>query len=285
MADVTVTEVVEVVTVAESVVAVTVTDSGSPGTPGPAIELQTSATHIQWKVAGAASWINLVALADLEGPAGPSIEMQTTSTHIQYRVVGGSSWADIIALSELTGEAGLAATISVGSVTTGAPGSSASVTNTGSSSAAVLDFAIPRGASGIDGVAATISIGDIATGAPGSPASVSNTGTSSAAVLDFSIPQGAGITAGVVEIDFGSTPTNEASVTVTGQTGIQTTSTVDATIMARSTADNTLSDHQFAALSMRLSVSQPVADTGFTITAYNLIGFATGRFQINWRWS
>ena len=285
MADVTVTEVVEVVTVTESVVAVTVTDSGSPGTPGPAIELQTSATHIQWKVAGAASWINLVALADLEGPAGPSIEMQTTSTHIQYRVVGGSSWADIIALSELTGEAGLAATISVGSVTTGAPGSSASVTNTGSSSAAVLDFAIPRGASGIDGVAATISIGDIATGAPGSPASVSNTGTSSAAVLDFSIPQGAGITAGVVEIDFGSTPTNEASVTVTGQTGIQTTSTVDATIMARSTADNTLSDHQFAALSMRLSVSQPVADTGFTITAYNLIGFATGRFQINWRWS
>ena len=138
MADVTVTEVVEVVTVSESVVAVTVTDSGSPGTPGPAIELQTSATHIQWKVAGAASWINLVALADLEGPAGPSIEMQTTSTHIQYRVVGGSSWADIIALSELTGEAGLAATISVGSVTTGAPGSSASVTNTGSSSAAVF---------------------------------------------------------------------------------------------------------------------------------------------------
>lgn len=299
MADVTVTEVVEVVTVAESVVAVTVTDSGSPGTPGPAIELQTSATHIQWKVAGADSWINLIALADLEGPAGQDgreVELQNNGTHIQWRYVGGS-WANLVALSSLVGASGAAATIAVGSVTTGAPGSSAAVVNSGTTAAAVFDFTIPRGAAGIDGIdgddgaAATIAVGNVTTGAPGSSATVTNVGTTGAAVFDFQIPRGqvgatgAGITAGVVEIDFGSTPTNEASVTVTGQTGIQTTSTVDATIMARSTADNTLSDHQFAALSMRLSVSQPVADTGFTITAYNLIGFATGRFQINWRWS
>lgn len=160
------------------------------GVAGPALELQTSATHIQYRAIGSDSWINLVALADLGGPAGPSIEMQTTSTHIQYRVVGGSSWADIIALSELTGEAGLAATISVGSVTTGAPGSSASVTNTGSSSAAVLDFAIPRGASGIDGVAATISVGSVTTGVPGSSAAVTNAGTANAAVFAFTIPRG-----------------------------------------------------------------------------------------------
>lgn len=47
-----------------------------------------------------------------------------------------------------TGTAGVAATISVGTVTTGAAGSSASVTNSGTSSAAVFDFTIPRGDTG-----------------------------------------------------------------------------------------------------------------------------------------
>lgn len=44
-----------------------------------------------------------------------------------------------------TGDNGAAATIAVGTVTTGAAGSSATVTNTGTSSAAVLNFTIPRG--------------------------------------------------------------------------------------------------------------------------------------------
>ena len=46
------------------------------------------------------------------------------------------------------GAAGVAATISVGSTLTSAPGSSASVVNTGSASAAVLQFTIPQGAPG-----------------------------------------------------------------------------------------------------------------------------------------
>jgi len=127
MADVTVTEVVEVVTVTESVVAVTVTDSGSPGTPGPAIELQTSATHIQWRVVGAASWINLVALADLEGPAGDD----------------GTDGVD--------GDDGAAATISLGTVSTGAPGSSVIITEGGTANARIFNFTIPRGDAGTNG--------------------------------------------------------------------------------------------------------------------------------------
>lgn len=43
------------------------------------------------------------------------------------------------------GPQGDAATISIGTVTTGAPGTSAAVTNSGSASAAVLDIVIPRG--------------------------------------------------------------------------------------------------------------------------------------------
>jgi hypothetical protein len=49
------------------------------------------------------------------------------------------------------GAAGSAATIAVGTVTTGNPGSSATVTNAGTSSAAVLNFSIPTGATGASG--------------------------------------------------------------------------------------------------------------------------------------
>ena len=110
------------------------------------------------------------------------------------------------------GADGAAATIAVGTVTTGAAGTNATVTNSGSSSAATLDFVIPRGATGAagadgadgtngtngtngtdgaDGAAATIAVGTVTTGAAGSSATVTNSGTSSAAVFDFSIPQGA----------------------------------------------------------------------------------------------
>jgi hypothetical protein len=47
-----------------------------------------------------------------------------------------------------TGPAGTAATITIGTVTTGAAGTQASVTNTGTASAAVLNFIIPQGADG-----------------------------------------------------------------------------------------------------------------------------------------
>ena len=50
------------------------------------------------------------------------------------------------------GQDGAAATIAVGSVTTGAAGSSASVTNSGTSSAATFDFTIPKGDTGQAGV-------------------------------------------------------------------------------------------------------------------------------------
>lgn len=91
------------------------------------------------------------------------------------------------------GTDGAAATIAVGSVSTGEPDSEAEVTNSGSSSAAVLDFVIPRGdtgGQGIPGEAATVSVGSTTTGAAGSSASVTNSGTSSAAVLEFTIPRG-----------------------------------------------------------------------------------------------
>ena len=97
------------------------------------------------------------------------------------------------------GADGRAATITVGSTTTSQPGTNASVTNSGTSSAAVLDFVIPAGvpgqpgqdgADGQDGESATITVGSTTTGAAGTSASVTNSGTESAAILDFVIPKG-----------------------------------------------------------------------------------------------
>lgn len=119
------------------------------------------------------------------------------------------------------GAPGAAATIAVGTTSTGAAGSSASVTNSGTSSAAVFDFVIPKGdtgAAGQDGApgaAATITVGSTTTGTPGTLATVTNSGTSSAAVLDFTIPAGFTpiLTAGTTTT---GNPGTNASVTRTG---------------------------------------------------------------------
>lgn len=56
-------------------------------------------------------------------------------------------------LAGADGAAGIAATIAVGTTTTGAPGSSASVVNSGTDSAAVFDFTVPQGPTGATGPA------------------------------------------------------------------------------------------------------------------------------------
>ena len=115
------------------------------------------------------------------------------------------------------GADGEAATIEVGSVTTGEAGSQASVTNGGTENAAILNFVIPKGEkgdkgetgeqgpqgvkgdkgetgaqgpAGADGEAATITVGSVTTGEAGSQASVTNGGTENAAILNFVIPKG-----------------------------------------------------------------------------------------------
>jgi hypothetical protein len=93
----------------------------------------------------------------------------------------------------IQGIQGNAATVNAGTTSTLAPGSPATVANSGTTSAAVFDFGIPEGLQGIQGIqgdAATIAAGSTTTVGPGTPASVTNSGTSSAAVFDFDIPRG-----------------------------------------------------------------------------------------------
>ena len=74
---------------------------------------------------------DIASFVGAEGPPGPQGEPGSNGTN---------------------GEDGAAATISVGTVTTGSAGSNVIVTNVGTTSAAVLDFTIPRGDTGSQGI-------------------------------------------------------------------------------------------------------------------------------------
>ena len=90
----------------------------------------------------------------------------------------------------------LAPTVTVGTTFTGASGTSAVVTNSGTPQNAVLNFVIPRGetgavgATGLPGTPATVTVGTTTTGAPGTSAVVTNSGTANNAVLNFTVPAG-----------------------------------------------------------------------------------------------
>jgi len=102
----------------------------------------------------------------------------------------------VLANSGPQGPAGAAATIQVGTTSTLGPNGRASVTNGGTTSAAILNFAIPQGqpgapgAQGPPGQAATIKVEPTMTVPYPTPASVMNSGAPNAADLTFLIPQG-----------------------------------------------------------------------------------------------
>lgn len=95
-----------------------------------------------------------------------------------------------------TGATGAAATVTVGTVGAVAYPGPGTVTNSGTSGAAVLDFILvtgDTGATGPQGDAATITVGTVTSVAYGGTAAVTNSGTSGSAVLDFVLvtgPQG-----------------------------------------------------------------------------------------------
>ena len=127
-----------------------------------------------------------------------SVSNEGTSTVADFKFTIPRGDTGDQGIQGIQGVQGPAATIAVSTpTTTGAAGTNASVTNSGSSSAATFNFTIPRGdtgAQGIQGVqgpAATVAVGTTTTGAAGTNASVTNAGSSSAATFNFIIPQGA----------------------------------------------------------------------------------------------
>lgn len=91
---------------------------------------------------------------------------------------------------------------------------------------------------------------------------------------------------GSLFIDFGNNPgSNEASVVVTGQTGISATSKASAFVMGGDTSSNhTANDHKYLPMFAALTCSTPTAGTGFTIYARSTQKL-TGQWAVRYVWS
>ena len=131
------------------------------------------------------------------------LDDNTLQLYVYYRDPSADEyWVSVSRM----GEQGPAATVDVGVTRTGAPGTNASVVNTGTSGAAVLDFTIPEGRQGVKGDRgddgtdstvpgppgqnATVDVETTSTLGPGNDAYVNNVGTTTNALLRFGIPKG-----------------------------------------------------------------------------------------------
>ena len=130
---------------------------------------------------------------------------------IYYEDGDSGQWVDAVNSQGKQGIQGIPGdngTVQVGSVSTKLPNQSATVTNSGTSLNAVLDFGIPRGSN--------VSVGTTTTGNPGTNASVDNTGSNGDAILNFTIPRGSNVSVGTTTT---GNPGTNASVDNTGSNG------------------------------------------------------------------
>lgn len=186
---------------------------GADGLDGEEIQLRATATDIEWKYVSALTWTTLVSLASLQGTDGTDgtdgreIELQKTATEIQWRYVGTGTWFTLVLLADIKGADGVAGS----NGTPGTPGTDgvgiSSSSYNASTGILTLNFSDSTsfqtgdlrgsagatgatGAAGTPGTNATVGIGTVTTGLAGSSASVTNVGTASNAILNFSIPRG-----------------------------------------------------------------------------------------------
>jgi hypothetical protein len=122
-----------------------------------------------------------------------------------------------------TGATGPANSLAIGTVSTGAAGSNASATITGTAPSQTLDLTIPRGDkgdtgdTGATGPANSLAIGTVSTGAAGSNADATITGTAPNQTLNLTIPVGAtGATGATGPQGPAGTQTTSASDLTTG---------------------------------------------------------------------
>lgn len=89
---------------------------------------------------------------------------------------------------------------------------------------------------------------------------------------------------GTASLNFGAigSPSSNASVAVTGQTGISANAYVEAWIRLVATAEHDIDEVQYETL--RITAGTIVAGTGFTIYGEVLNGKTYGNFTVNWVW-
>ena len=201
-------------------------------------------------------------LADLEaahptGNPGNAYMVGTTNPKDLYIWdIVSMSWANQGQLQGVKGDQGDAATITIGTVTSGA---TPSVINSGTSENAIFDFVLQPGSQGPQGNAGTISVGTVTSG---STPAVTNSGTSTAAVFDFVLPQGPQGPQGNPTTVNGKSGNN---VTLYGSdihvTDAESSSTVAASLSALTT---TVTNNNTAQNNKHKVTSKQVATTGWT---------------------
>lgn len=105
-------------------------------------------------------------------------------------------------------------------------------------------------------------------------------------VSAFTVGGGGGsANVGTAVIDFGAAPgTNLATVTVTGQASILSTSSVQAWVCgADSTADHNNTEHTLLPLWLTVNASTITAGAGFVLTAFTELRLA-GQIKVRWLW-
>lgn len=119
--------------------------------------------------------------------------------------------------------------------------------------------------------------------------SIDNTGSTHwvAQVVVFMPPAVAGVNAavGTGVIDFGATPSEEATATVTGQAGLVAATHIEAWFQhGDSTSDNGVNEHEEAAAVCPLSCKKTV-DGSFEVKAMPISALGIGTFKFHFAWS
>ncbi len=110
----------------------------------------------------------------------------------------GSATTLEVATGGLQGAIGPPSSLAVGTTTTGAAGTNASLTITGTAPSQTVNFTIPRGNTGVAGPANTLTLGTVTTLLPAAAPTVSITGTSPTQTIAFGLPASAEWLSGAV---------------------------------------------------------------------------------------
>jgi hypothetical protein len=89
---------------------------------------------------------------------------------------------------------------------------------------------------------------------------------------------------GTATLDFGATPADEASVDVTGQSGLTSGSFIEAFFMRETTASNGADEHEEAASLCPLNCEY-LSASSFRIHAHPIAALGLGMFTVRWVFS
>lgn len=173
------------------------------------------------------------------------------------------------------GDTGPANTLTIGTVTTGAAGSNASATITGTAPNQALNLTIPRGNTGSAGPANTLAIGTVTTGAAGSSATATITGTAPNQTLNLTIPQGQQGPVGAGAPD--ATTTTKGSIQLAGDLA---GTAAAPTVPGLAGKANTTHTHVAADISNSTAVGRNLIIATDAATARSAIGAGTSSLVI-----